>query len=192
MRKTRLIVGITGSSGALLGIRLLQVVRKNRNIETHLVISNGANTVIEQETNFKRREIEALASYSYPETDMTAAIASGSFLTEGMIVIPCSMKTLAGIATGYSENLVLRAADVTLKERRKLVLVVRESPLSAIHFENMLKLSRLGVVILPATPSFYTKPKTLEDIVDFTVGRALDIMGIEHSLFKRWGEHASH
>ncbi|MFQ5762383.1 MAG: UbiX family flavin prenyltransferase [Candidatus Bathyarchaeia archaeon] len=187
-KKTRLIIGMTGSSGVTLGVRLMRVLKDKPHVETHLVISSNAAKVIQSETSYRRADVEALANFAYEESNLEAPLASGSFLTSGMIVAPCSMKTLAGIANGYSENLILRAADVTLKEGRKLLLLVRESPLSAIHLENMLKLARLGVVILPPVPGFYARPRKMDDIIDFTVGRILDVFQIEHTLFTRWGE----
>lgn len=182
----RLIVAITGASGVIYGKRLLEVLQE-RKAETHLIISKAAENVVEHELGTTaRREFEELASNVYDVNDLNAPIVSGSFKTDGMIVIPCSMKTLAGIAHGYSENLILRAADVTLKEKRKLILVPRETPLSMIHLGNMLDLASQGVSVLPAMPAYYHKPEKIEDLVDFVVGKALDLLGIEHELFKRW------
>ena len=180
----RLIVGITGATGTILGVRMLQALR-GTDVEAHLVVSRwGARTLL-HETPFSLEEVRRLATRSYAENDQGAAISSGSFLTEGMVIVPCSAKTLAAIAHGHCENLVQRAADVTLKERRRLVLAVREAPLSDIHLENMLKLSRMGVVISPPVPAFYTRPRTLDDVVDHTVARLLDPLGI-HLEGARW------
>jgi 4-hydroxy-3-polyprenylbenzoate decarboxylase len=181
----RLIVAMTGATGAIYGVRLLERLREN-GVETHLVISRwGARTLI-HETPYSREQVTALASVAHPAADMGAAISSGSFHTDGMVVAPCSAKTLAAIAHGLGENLIHRAADVVLKERRKLVLVVREAPLSDIHLENMLKLSRMGAVILPPMPAFYSHPVTVDDIVDHTVARVLDQFGIAMRGALRW------
>jgi 4-hydroxy-3-polyprenylbenzoate decarboxylase len=186
----RLVVGITGATGTILGVRLLQALR-DTDVETHLVVSRwGARTLL-HETPFALDDVRRLATRCYAENDQGAAISSGSFLTEGMVVVPCSAKTLAAIAHGHGENLVQRAADVTLKERRRLVLAVREAPLSDIHLENMLKLSRMGAVISPPVPAFYTRPRTLDDVVDHMVARMLDLFGI-HLEGARWsGEMAA-
>ena len=181
----RVIVGISGATGAIYGIRLLERLRE-ASVETHLVMSRWGGRTLLHETSYTREQVEALAHVSYAPSDMGAAISSGSFQTAGMIVAPCSAKTLAAIAHGYGDSLVHRAADVVLKERRKLVLSVREAPLSDIHLENMLKLSRMGVVILPPLPAFYQNPKTLDDIVDHTVTRMLDQFGIDVPGAARW------
>jgi len=181
----RLIVAITGASGVVYGQRLLEVLR-DKKVETHLIISKTAKKLIEHELKTTRKRLEALASHVYDADDLTAPIMSGSFKTDGMVIIPCTMKTLAGIAHGYSDNLILRAADVSLKEHRKLVLVPRETPLNVVHLHNMLELARLGAIIVPAMPAFYHKPKKIQDLVDFVVGKALDVLGIEHKLFRRW------
>jgi len=181
----RLIVGISGGSGAIYGIRALQALR-GLGVETHLVLTGAALETIRIETDYKRSEVARLATETHGVDDISSKLASGSFLTDGMLVIPCSMKTLAGIASGYSDNLLLRAADVTIKERRRLVLVVRETPLSLIHLENMVTVTRAGAVVLPAMPAFYGRPKTVEDLVDQVVGKALDLVGVEHTLSKRW------
>ena len=185
----RLVVGITGATGTILGVRLLQALR-DTDVEAHLVVSRwGARTLL-HETPFSLEDVRRLATKSYAENDQGAAISSGSFLTEGMVIVPCSAKTLAAVAHGHCENLVQRAADVTLKERRRLVLAVREAPLSDIHLENMLKLSRMGAVISPPVPAFYTRPRTLDDMVDHVVARLLDLFGI-HLEGARWsGEMA--
>jgi 4-hydroxy-3-polyprenylbenzoate decarboxylase len=181
----RLIVAITGASGVIYGKRLLKVLQE-KNVETHLIISKAAERVIEHELEKTKRDIEKLADHAYDVNDWNAPIVSGSFRTDGMIIIPCSMKTLAGIAQGYSDNLVLRAADVALKEKRKLILVPREAPLNVVHLRNMLALAEQGVTILPAMPAYYHKPKDVNGLVDFVVGKVLDHLGIDHTLFKRW------
>ena len=191
MSARRIVVGITGATGSIFGVRLLEVMREVK-IETHLVMSKwGARTAL-HETGRSQEAINALASHAYNPNDQGAAISSGSFLTEGMVIAPCSMRTLGAIATGQGEHLVHRAADVILKERRKLVLVVRESPLHEIHLENMLKLSRMGVTILPPMPGFYNHPKSVEQLVDHIVMRILDQFGIKTELSERWdGEMSS-
>ncbi|MDK2879170.1 MAG: flavin prenyltransferase [Thermoanaerobacteraceae bacterium] len=181
----RLIVAITGASGAIFGIRILEELKK-KNVETHLIVSKWGGFTIEEETGYKVAEVEKMASFSHDVNDLSDVVASGSFKTDGMIVAPCSMKTLAGIACGYSDDLIIRAADVCIKERRKLLLMVRETPLSSIHLENMLKLSRLGVIIMPPVPAFYTKPVTVDDIVNQTVAKALDYFGVETEHLKCW------
>src|SRR5262245_8488994 len=181
----RIILAISGATGAVYGIRLLECL-KDAGVESHLVISRWGLRTLLHETSWTRQRVEALAHTVYAPGDMGAAISSGSFRTEGMIVAPCSAKTLGAIAHGVGENLIHRAADVVLKERRKLVMVVRETPLSDIHLENMLKLSRMGAVILPPMPAFYTNPRTLEDVVDQTVSRVLDQFGLEVRGAPRW------
>jgi 4-hydroxy-3-polyprenylbenzoate decarboxylase len=181
----RIIIGITGATGAIYGVRLLEHLR-DAGVETHLVISRwGARTLV-HETPYSREQVEVLAHTAYAPGDMGAAISSGSFQTAGMIVVPCSAKTLGAIAHGYGDSLIHRAADVVLKERRKLLLVVREAPLSDIHLENMLKLSRMDAVILPPMPAFYNNPRSLADIVDHTVARILDQFGVEVPGAARW------
>jgi 4-hydroxy-3-polyprenylbenzoate decarboxylase len=182
----RVIVGITGATGAIFGIRLLEALRASA-FETHLIISKwGAHTLAE-ETSYSLDRVRQMATYTYPATDQGAAVSSGSFLTSGMVIAPCSVRTLAAIASGQGDNLIHRAADVILKERRKLVLLVRETPLNEIHLENMLKLSRMGVVILPPVPAFYNHPQSLDAMVDHIVMRALDQFGIHTDLAERWG-----
>lgn len=181
----QLIVALTGASGIAYGKRLLEVLR-NREVETHLIITEAAEKVAKHELGITRADLEKLADHTYDANDLLAPVVSGSFKTDGMIIIPCSMKTLAGIAHGYAQNIVLRAADVMLKEKRKLILVPRETPLSSIHLRNMLELSKHGAFIVPAMPAYYHEPKTIEDLVDFVVGKVLDCLGIEHQLFKRW------
>ena len=182
----RLVVGISGASGAEIGIQLLQAMQHLPDWETHLVISEGARRTIALETAYTLDQVQALASHCHPLRDVGASIASGTFKTEGMVVVPCSMKTVAGIAHGYSQNLLLRAADVVIKERRKLVLVARESPLSAIHLNNMLLLAHAGVVILPPVLTYYHRPATIQDMTAHIVGKILDVFGIEFAEFKRW------
>ncbi|MCJ7632534.1 UbiX family flavin prenyltransferase [Candidatus Bathyarchaeota archaeon] len=182
----RLIVGLSGASGIIYGVRLLQEL-KAKSVETHLVISHAAEKLIPHEIDLSLDAVGKLATFLYDVDDMFARIASGSFPTNGMAVIPCSMKTMAGICSGYADNLLIRTAMVTLKEGRKLVLVPRETPLSPVDLENMLKLSRIGVMILPAMPAFYHDPKNIDDLVAYIVGKTLDAFSIEHSLFRRWG-----
>jgi flavin prenyltransferase len=182
-----MIVGITGASGTIYGVRLLEVLQA-LGVETHLVLTDAARRVAELETGHAIDEIEALASYSYGNGEMDAPIASGSFRTDGMIVAPCSVKSLSGIAHSYNDTLLARAADVMLKERRKLVLVVRETPLHLGHLRLMVAAAECGAVILPPMPAFYHQPKTIADLVDQTVGKVLDQFGLEHDLYKRWGE----
>jgi 4-hydroxy-3-polyprenylbenzoate decarboxylase len=181
----RLVVGITGASGAIFGIRTLEALR-DLGVETHLVISQWARTTIAHETTFSLPQVEALATTVYHHENQAAPISSGSFKTDGMIVAPCSMKTLAAIRVGFGDSLLTRAADVALKERRKLVLLARESPFSEIHLENMLSLARMGVVIFPPIPAFYNKPATVDDIVNHVVGRLLDQFGLNLPGVKRW------
>ncbi len=182
----RLVVAMTGASGAVLGIRLLERLRDVPSVETHLVISRWARQTIRLEAARTASEVASLADHVYHPEDQAAPISSGSFLTDGMVVVPCSMKTLAGIRAGYGDGLITRAADVTLKERRKLVLVVRETPLSEIHLENMLSLARMGVSILPPVPAFYAMPSTIADVVDNIVARALDQFGVAVPEMPRW------
>jgi 4-hydroxy-3-polyprenylbenzoate decarboxylase len=188
--KKRLVIGMSGASGAVLGIELLKTLRENPEWETHLVISRGAELTILQETEYKIDDVKNLADKVYDIKNIGAGIASGTFKTQGMIIIPCSMKTAAGIACGYSDNLLLRAADVTIKERRNLVLVARESPLSTIHLRNMLTLSEAGAIIIPPMVTYYNKPLSLEDMNRHIIGKVLDKFGIEVSGFNRWGEDA--
>jgi len=183
MRK--LIVGMTGASGAVLGVRLLEVLR-DTDVETHLVLSRWAAQTLEHETPYTATEVRALATESYAPGDMGAAVSSGSFVTDGMVIVPCSMRTAAAVAHGVGDTLVHRAADVVLKERRRLVLVVRESPLSAIHLENLLKLAQMGVSIMPPMPAFYTRPESLDDVVDHMVMRILDQFDIRIDAAPRW------
>lgn len=181
----KIVVAITGATGAIYGVRLLELLQKT-GIETHVIISKWAAETLRIETAYSLQDVQELATKTYANDELSAAIASGSFKTNGMVIAPCSMKTLAALSHGFSENLIQRAADVTLKEGRKLILVPRETPLNAIHLENMLKLSRLGVVMMPPMPAFYTRPETLADVIDHHVGRILDQLGIEHQFIKRW------
>ena len=180
------LIAITGASGVDLAVILLQQLKKN-GLDTELIITKVAEKIITIETDFKVDEIVKLADKYYEVDDLTAGPASGSYKNNIMIIIPCSMKTLAAIANGYADNLITRAADVTIKEQRKLILVVRESPFSAIHLENMLKLSRLGVIISPPIPSYYIKPKSIKDLNEYFVGRILDQIGVDSGI-KRWGD----
>jgi len=183
----RLVIGISGASGVTYGVRLLSVLRES-DYETHLIISESGKLNIKIETNTTPEEVQAMADYVYDHKDVAASLASGSFLTAGMVVVPCTIKTLSGIANSYNENLLVRAADVTLKEKRKLVLVVRETPLHKGHLRLMTMAADMGAHILPPVPSFYHIPKTIEDIIDQTIGKIFDYLGIDHNLFSRWGE----
>jgi 4-hydroxy-3-polyprenylbenzoate decarboxylase len=185
--KSRLIIGISGASGAIYGVRLLQALQ-DLPVETHLVMSKAAEMTLAYETEFRAKDVRALADHWYPVADVGAAISSGSFQTLGMIIAPCSVRSMAEIATGVTTNLLTRAADVVLKERRRLVLMVRESPLHTGHLRNLTALSEMGAIVAPPLPAFYTKPQTVADIVDHSVGRVLDLMGIDSGLVKRWGE----
>jgi 4-hydroxy-3-polyprenylbenzoate decarboxylase len=184
----RLIIGMTGSTGAIFGVRMLEAL-KDSAIESHLIISKWAQRTLEHETRYTVEQVRGLATVVHSQGDMGASISSGSFKTEGMVVMPCSVRTLAGIANGYGEHLVHRAADVVLKERRKLVLLVRETPLSEVHLENMLKLARMGVSIVPPMPAFYNHPQTVDDIVNHIVARVLDQFDIPAPFAKRWDGH---
>ena len=182
----RLVVGISGATGAIYGIRLLEFLSKS-DVETHLVVSTSAEKTIRMETSWTLEQVKALATVTYNMEDVGADISSGSFHAEGMVVIPCSIKSLSAIANSYNENLLVRAADVALKERRKLVLVVRETPLHRGHLSLMLNVADAGGVILPPIPAFYFLPKTMDDLINHTVGRVLDVFEIDHHLFNRWG-----
>ena len=183
-----LIVGITGASGAIYGIRMLEVLCR-RGIPAHLIISRSAAQTLSEEIDMPVEKARALADVVYPNSDLGAAVSSGSFKTRGMIVIPCSIRTVSDIAYGHTDNLVSRAADVVLKERRRLVLVVRETPLSEVHLQNMLKLARMGVTMLPPMPAFYNHPQSVDDVVNHIVGRVLDQFGIPAPFEKRWDGH---
>lgn len=183
----KLVVGMTGATGAAIGVRVLTAL-KDLGVETHLVISKWARATIQLETPYSVQDVIALASKTYSEHDQAAAISSGSFRVDGMVIVPCSMKTLAAIRCGYGDGLIARAADVTLKEQRKLVLVPRESPLNPIHLENMLALTRAGAMMLPPMPAFYNKPATTDDIINHCVSRILDQFGLDNELTQRWGQ----
>ncbi len=182
----KLVIGITGSTGVIYGIRMLEVLKK-LDVETHLIMSEWGQKCITMETDYDVSSVKSLATSVSDENNMASSVSSGTHKVDGMIVAPCSMKTLSAIANGFDDTLIARAAGVTLKESRKLVLMTRETPLSAIHLENMLKLSRLGVVILPPVMEFYTKPKTIQDVIDHGVGKCLDQFDLEHGLYARWG-----
>jgi 4-hydroxy-3-polyprenylbenzoate decarboxylase len=184
----RIIVGISGASGAIYGIRMLQILREIGGVESHLVMSPAAQRTIMLETDFEIEQVEAMADRLYRPKDIAAAISSGSFRAAGMVIAPCSIRTLSGIATSYSENLLLRAADVTLKERRPLVLLVRETPLHLGHLKLLVQVAEMGAVVMPPMPAFYHRPSSLKDVIDQTVNRTLDMLGIEleSDLFARW------
>jgi len=182
----RLIVGISGATGAIYGIRLLEVLAKS-NVETHLVITEAAQKTISMETDWTVEKVKSLARVVYDIQDIGADIASGSFQSEGMVVIPCSIKSLSAIANSFNVNLLIRAADVSLKERHKLVLVVRETPLHQGHLNLMFRVTEMGATLLPPIPAFYFHPKTIDDLINHTVGKVLDLFGIDHHLFERWG-----
>ena len=186
VRPVRLIVGITGATGVIYGIRTLQVLRE-LSVESHLVITDMGKTTISMETDYAIGDVERLASKVYPVRDLAAQISSGSYPVDGMIVAPCSVRTLSAVANCSNDNLLTRAADVTLKERRRLVLMFREAPLHSGHCELMLDASRIGAILMPPVPVFYTRPQTIAELVDQTVGRVLDLWGLEMSGLKRWG-----
>ena len=185
--ENEIIIGITGASGVQYGIRLLDALKEIKGFNTHVVISESAKQLIGIETGLSVRDVEKLGDNVYSDDELTAPIASGSHRTRGMIIAPCSMKTLSSIAIGMSDTLISRAADVCLKEKRPLVLMIRETPLNLVHIENMERAMKAGASILPACPAFYPIPRTLDDIIDFMAGRALDLLSIEHNLYKRWG-----
>lgn len=178
-------VGISGASGVQYGIRLLEVLAE-KGIKTHLILTDAAKQIMEIETDYTPSDVENLATWSYSQEDFSAPIASGSYRTAGMVIAPCSMKTLGAIANGVSDTLITRAADVCLKEERKLILMTRETPLNLIHLENMVRAKKAGASILPACPGFYSRPKTLEDLINIMVGRVLDLLGIENDIYERW------
>jgi 4-hydroxy-3-polyprenylbenzoate decarboxylase len=181
----RIVVAMTGATGAALGVRLLQILR-HTNIESHLVISKWAAATLAYETDYTVKDLRALAYKTYSTQDVAASISSGSFRTQGMIIVPCSMKTLSAVANGYGDDLITRAADVTLKERRKLVVVARETPLTGIHLHNMMTITNNGGIIFPPVPAFYTKPQSVDDIIAQSVGRILDLFDIDTGDFERW------
>lgn len=183
----RIVIGISGATGVIYGIRLLELLAERKDIETHLVISRPAKETIALETDYSYKHVESMANFVYSNNQIGASIASGSFKTDGMVVVPCSIKTLSGISNSYNENLLIRAADVTLKDRRRLVLVVRETPLHVGHLRLMTQAAEMGAIIMPPVPAFYTKPKTIDDIINQTIGRVLDLLGIDYpGLFPRW------
>ena len=185
-RDARLIIGLTGATGAIYAVRLLQHLRRLGGVHTHLVVSSAGWLSVKAELDLTRREVEALADDTHPIGDVAASIASGSFATAGMVVAPCSMKSLAAIAHGLSDNLLTRAADVCLKERRRLVLLVREAPLNLAHLRNMTAVAEMGGIIFPPVPAFYQRPQSLEQMVDHTLGRVLEQFGIAHDLAPQW------
>ncbi len=182
----KIIVAITGASGIQYGIRLLEVFANKKDIETYLVVSNAGKEIMRIETDYELNDLKNLCDKFFDENNLEASIASGSFLTEGMVIVPASQKTIGAIANGYADNLVVRAADVCLKEDRKLVIVPRETPLNDIHLKNMLDLSKAGAKILPASPGYYHQPKKINELFDFIVGRILDQFEVKHNLFERW------
>ncbi len=184
----RIIVGMSGASGVIYGIRTLEHLREMEDVETHLVMSEGARINIKIETDYDVDDVKKLADTVHRDDNLAAPISSGSFRTAGMIVIPCSVKSLSGIVNSYGDRLLSRAADVCLKEKRKLVLVVRETPLHKGHLQMMVKADDLGALVLPPMPAFYHKPQSINDIIDQTIGKAFDYLGLEHQLFQRWGE----
>jgi flavin prenyltransferase len=181
----RLVVGISGASGVIYGVRLLELLRET-DVETHLVMSKSAEVTLAYETDYKPKDVKALASVNHPATDIGAAISSGSFPTMGMVIAPCSIRTMSEIATGVTSSLLSRAADVVLKEKRRLVLALRETPLHSGHLRTMTTLADIGAVVAPIVPAFYTKPKSVDDIINHTVGRLLDFFGIETKVVRRW------
>jgi flavin prenyltransferase len=185
--KKRLIIGISGASGVIYGIRLLEVL-KSKDIESHLILSEAAKLTIKIETGYEVDEVPAMADFTYSSQHIAAPVASGSFRTMGMIVAPCTVKTLSGIADSYNDNLLIRAADVQLKEKRKLALMFRETPLHIGHLELLTRTAKMGAHIIPPIPAFYHHPKTIDDIINHSVGKLLDYFEIEHDLFERWGE----
>jgi len=184
--KMRVIVGISGASGAIYGIRLLEMLREQKSVETHLVVSKAARLTIAHETAYSLNNVKELADVVHKDSNLAASISSGSFKTEAMVVSPCSMKTLSGIVNCYTDNLLQRAADVVLKERRKLILVPRESPLHSGHCKLLYKASLLGAILAPPMPAFYNLPQTLDDIVNHSVGRVIDLLGLDSGIVKRW------
>ncbi|MBF0277474.1 MAG: UbiX family flavin prenyltransferase [SAR324 cluster bacterium] len=182
----RIIIGITGATGILYGIRILELLKKNPAVETHLILSKPAVQTLAYETDMNLQAIKGLADQVHSNEDIAASVSSGSFQTEAMIIAPCSMRTLSAIAHGHSDKLIARAADVILKERRRLILMVRETPLHYGHLQNMLLVTQMGAIVAPPVPAFYHRPQSIDDIVDHTVGRILDLIHIEHNLVARW------
>lgn len=188
MKKRRIIVGITGASGAVYGMSLLEALKATGKVEIHLVISDAGKDLLRMEIGTSAvKRVRLLADVLYDNNDLAAPVSSGSFLTDGMVIAPCSAKTLSAVAHGYGDNLLHRAADVVLKERRKLVLLFRETPLHLGHIENMAMVTRMGAIVLPPVPAFYHKPATIADLVNHTVGKVLDLFSLEHGLYLRWG-----
>jgi 4-hydroxy-3-polyprenylbenzoate decarboxylase len=181
-----LIVGITGASGVIYGIRLLEVLSTCKEVETHLIISEAGKEIIRYETDWDLERVIALADVCYDINDIGARLSSGSFKRDGMVIAPCSMKTLSALANSYADNLIARSADIALKERKRLVLLARETPLHLGHLRNMVKLTEMGAVIFPPIPTFYHKPQTIQDLIDYTIGRILDLFDIKHNLLTRW------
>ena len=181
-----LIIGITGATGVIYGVRLLEVLSAMDDIETHLIISEAGGMNIKHEIDQRIEDVKKLANFSYDIKDIGAPLASGSFQRDSMIIAPCTIKTMSALANSYTDNLLLRTGDVTLKERKKLVLLVRETPLHLGHIRNMERLCEMGAIIMPPVPAFYHKPKTIQDIIDHTIGKTLDMLGIRHNLFQRW------
>lgn len=186
----RIVVGMSGASGAIYGIRMLEVLSKAKDIEVHLILSASAGQTIVDETEWTVSDVKAMADVVYNNKDIGASLSSGSYRHDGMLVAPCSVKTLSGIVNSYDDNLLTRAADVSLKEKRRVVLLVRETPLHLGHIELMARAASYGAVVMPPVPAFYHRPKTLDDVINQTVGKALDLFDISHSLFKRWKETA--
>lgn len=182
----RLIVAITGASGAIYGVRLLETLRDMPGVESHLIVTSGGRATLAYETSLSYADVAELADVAYPEKELAATVSSGSFLTSGMIIAPCSIKTLSGIANAYDDNLVVRAADVVLKERRRLALLVRETPLHATHLRLMTEVTASGAIVVPPVPAFYHQPTTIDDIVNQTVGRVLDLFGLRSTEVRRW------
>ena len=183
----KIIVGISGASGPQYGIRLLEVLKGIKQVETHLIISEAAKTNIKLETDWQVEQVEALADFVYDINNLAAAISSGSFRTDGMVIAPCSMKTLSGLANSFTINLLIRAGDVILKEKRRLIIVFRETPVHLGHLRLLTQLAEMGATILPPVPAFYHRPKTIQDILDQTTGKIIDQLGVPHRLFRRWG-----
>jgi len=183
----RLVVCITGASGVIYGVKFLEVLKKIGGFEVYLIISKGAKKVIEAETDLKIENILSLADKSFEEDSLEAPLSSSSYPIDGVIIVPASMKTISAIAHGYTNSLIIRVADIALRLKKPLILVPRETPLNAIHLENMLKLAKMGAFILPACPGFYHRPQSIEDLLNFIVGKILDVLGIKHNIYRRWG-----
>ncbi len=182
----RIIIAISGASGAVYGVRLLQELRELGGVQTHLTVSDAGWLNVQQELDMQRADVEALADHNYPVHDVGAALASGSFLCDGMVIAPCSMRTLAAVAHGLSDNLITRAADVMLKERRRLIMMVRETPLNLAHLRNMTSLTEMGGIVFPPLPAFYQKPQSIAEMVDHTVSRVIDLLGLPQAQSQRW------